>query len=543
VLTSSRPGPMLALLLAGAAAGAGCAQGTRADPATDRANPAHGGVLRLVHEAPQSLDPALAESVYEALPINQLFDGLVDLDPGLNVVPALASTWTISADGTEYRFRLRPGARFHDGVPVTADDVRFSIRRLLDPRRDRRTLASTYLEVVEGASDFLSGARVDLPGVQALDDRTVLIRLERPYVSFLQVLAMDGLKVVSRAAVERMGERAYGRAPIGTGPFQFVAWSDSELQLAANTDHFRGAPLLDGVEIHFPRGDGTEDLERFLAGEVDVLAPTTEDLVPLRDQPAVRIHRYHELSLSFLGMNTGFPALGDVRVRQAIAHALDREALVAHAPVVRRVATGILPPGMPAYAPDPKALRYDPDRARELLAEAGYPGGRGLLPIRFDTAARSGPAIRIQERVRQDLEQVGIRVEFMEVTWPQLLRGVQDHAVPMFMLGWVADLNDPDSFFRGIFESGGAANYFAFYDEKVGELLGSGARELNPVVRAEAYREAEQRILGLAPLVPLFHTVGLLATRSGVHGLEPGPMGLANARLEHVWIDPREGPS
>jgi ABC-type transport system substrate-binding protein len=500
--------------------------------------PEAGGVLRVVQEAPVSLDPLIGDSVYEAFPVNQLFDGLVAVDPGLNVIPALASTWRICSKGVAYRFNLREGVRFHDGRPVTADDVVFTFRRVLAPGSERRNLVFSYLEVVEGAMAYARGERDDLPGVMAEDERTVLIRLTRPYPSFLQVLAMDGLRVVPRHVIERDGEEAFGRRPVGTGPFLLESWGDTRLELTANTEYFGCAPMLDGVELQFyNEGDKDGGAARYDRHELDVLEVPSEHMERLSRDPESRMYHYQELSLAFLGLLTTAPPLDDVHVRQAIAHAIDRESFIQQSPAARREAVGILPPGLWGYSPTHKALRHDRGRARQLLLEAGVPGGQGLPPIEMLIPASSAAGERVALKIREDLAQVGIRLELKKVGWVELSSRTQEHTAQAFLLAWIADLTDPDSFLRTPFESGGAANYFAFRDRRTDELLERGAREVDPIVRAKFYREAEKRILEQVPMVPLYHTRGTLALRHYVRGFEPGPLGIANVDLERVWLD------
>jgi len=509
-----------------------------ADRAPSRA-PRRGGVFRVLVEAPHAIDPASVDSVYDALPVAQIFDGLVALDPGLNIVPALADTWTISHDGRDYMIHLREGVRFHDGTPLTAEDVVYSIKRLLDPKRDKASIAVSYLQVVEGAPAYCAGRSTDLPGVVAIDANRVEIRLTRPYLSFLAVLAMDDLRIVPAKMLTALGEAAFRRAPVGTGPFRLASWTDEALRLDANPDYFAGAPYLDQVVILFPRADEHDaGNARFMRGELDIVTPTSDTLPLLLADPTIEMHRYQDLSLSFMGMNTGVPPLDDVRVRRAIASAIDRKALAGLSPSTRREAQGILPPGLPSYSPAPKALPFDPEAARRLLAEAGYPGGRGLRPIRLYTAQSGSTEVvkSIQQQTR-DLAAVGITLEVHEVSWRELNTRIEGHDAAMFQLGWVADLPDPDSFLRTLFEPGGSANYFDFRDEDTGSALERGASETNPLERARIYRSLEKSVLEKAPLVPLFHSMGVIASRRTVHGLKPGPMGIGALALEHVWID------
>jgi peptide/nickel transport system substrate-binding protein/oligopeptide transport system substrate-binding protein len=496
-----------------------------------------GGVLRTVQEAPRSLDPAWVDSVYESLPVNQIFDGLVSLDPSLHVVPALASTWTISRDGLVYTFHLRPGVRFHDGTPLAADDVVFTFRRVLAPERAGDSLVFAYLQGIEGAEAFAAGDRGDLPGVRALDPRTVQISLIRPYLSFLEVMTMDGLRVVPRKVVERIGDEAFGRNPVGTGPFRLAGWRADGLDLEANRAYFGGAPHLEGVHISFLRDDEFDfGAERYFRGELDLVEPTKEYRERLDDRADTRLYRYQELNLSFLGLLTTTPPLDDWRIRRAVALAIDRDAVASQSPAARRAAKGILPPGMPGYTPRPSGASHDPDLARRFLAEAGYPGGEGLPPIEILNTGRSPAANLLLDHLKADLSAVGIRLQATDVTWVELSRRIDERSAPAFLLAWIADLPDPDSFLAAMFEPDGSANWFAFVDGRTSALLARGEREMNPVERARIYHEAEERILELAPMVPLYHTVGLLALRESVRGFEPGPLGIASVDMERVWF-------
>ena len=532
----------LAVVLAAAAVASACnsseAVSRERDSDSSRA-PHRGGAFHLVVEAPHYLDPVAVDSVYDALPVGQIFDGLVALDPGLNIVPALADTWTISRDGRIYTIHLRDGVRFHDGTPLTSADVVFSLKRLLDPARDKKSIGVSYLQVVDGAPAYSGGRSPKLPGIVAIDPRRVEIRLTRPYLSFLEVLAMDDLRIVPEKAVTAMGDEAFHRAPIGTGPFRFASWTDTELKLAANPDYFGGAPYLDQVVILFPRPhEHDSGNARFARGETEMVEPTSDSLPSLLADPAIEVHRYQDLSLSFMGLNTGRPPLDDVRIRRAIACAIDRKSLASLSPTTRREAQGILPPGLPSYSPAPKALPFDPEASRRLLTEAGYPGGRGLKPLPFFTAQSDSSAVNNTiEQLRSNLAAVGITLEIHKVTWRELIARIEDHDAPMFQLGWVADLPDPDSFLRTLFEPGGSANYFDFRDQDTGLSLERGASETNPLERARIYREIEKTVLDGAPLVPLFHSMGMIASRRTVHGLKSGPMGIGSLALEHVWID------
>lgn len=528
--------------LAGVVLLSGCTENDAAQHSIQSVRPAvepvRGGTFRLVTEAPSSLDPIQSQSVYEGLPVNQLFDGLVELDPSLHVIPALADTWTISPDGLTYRFHLRDGVVFHDGSELSAGDVVYTFKRLLSPGNASSSLAGPYALTVAGAEEFSAGRSDELSGVRALDDRTVEIELLYPSLYFLEVLSMDGLRIVPEKVIREIGEEAFGRNPVGTGPFRMAAWHADRLELEANPDYFRGAPFLDGVRIEFlPLHENVDyGLSRFLKGELDMVEPGTALTPGLKGCPGVAVRNYQELGLSFLGLGTGHPPLDQLEMRQAIAHAVNRAALVEASPEFRRPSIGLVPPGMNAYSPDPKALPYDPALSRSLLQKAGYGPDNPPPPITLLNTARSAAAQQMLESVRHDLAEVGIRLDVRQVTWSELGDAILAGKAPAFLLAWVADLPDPDVFLRGLFESDGASNYFAFQDQEVDRLLELGARERNPLKRSKIYRDLESRILSQAPIVPLYHTTGVIAYRQEVHGLDPGPLGVSTLPLEKVWI-------
>jgi len=354
---------------------------------------------------------------------------------------------------------------------------------------------------------------------------------------------MDNLAIVPEHLLAGKDGSEFARAPVGTGPFSLVAWEDSNMLLRRHPRYFGGPAFLDQVRIHFYAEDEDDyGKSRFLRGEIDALEPTSKSFDALTEFPEVDLYRYQELSLSFLGFNNSRPPLDQVWLRQAITHAIDRHRMVRASPTVRVQAPGILPPGIAGFTPEPKSLAYSPDTARKILAEAGYPGGEGLPPIRIYDPSFGAEPDTVARQIVDDLAAVGIAIELVQVTWAELGERLDDGTCEAFFLAWIADMSDPDAFLSGFGEHD-TADYFHFHDDRTVELLRRAAAEFEPGERGRLFREAERHILEEAPFVPLYHTRGILATHRGVHGLTPGPFGIGRMELENVWLEPEDDES
>src|SRR6266851_5054236 len=341
-----------------------------------------GGVFRrIIGGSPITLDPALVTDVYGHTIVNQIFDGLIQFDANLKPVPALAEFWEGSRDGRTWTFTLRQGVKFHNGREVTAQDVVYSFTRLLDSTKPLPV--AELFQHIQGAKEFRACKAPSVQGLQTVDRYTLRMVLEEPLVPLLTVLGLANTAVVPQEEVAKPGG-AFGLAPVGTGPFKFVRWRpNQEIVLAANDQYYEGRPFLDTVVFKIAVGAKLEEtFAEFLKGNLEEAVIPSGTVDEVRVNPQYRQYQYVRkptLSLLYLGFNTQMKPFDDWRVRQAFNYAVNKEVIVREIARMGHVpAVGALPPWLPGYDADLRGYDYNPAKARELLAAAGYPNGTGL---------------------------------------------------------------------------------------------------------------------------------------------------------------------
>lgn len=484
-----------ALLVAGPPARA--AGRTPADPTTYR---------RPLGNEPATLDPARINDIYSLPVTQQIFDGLVSFDQTLAITPALAQFWKASRDGLTWTFSLRRGVRFHDGREVTADDVVFSFTRILNPAT--KSGAADLFSSIRGAREFREGRARRVAGLVATDRYTVEITLDAAPVPFVSVLAVGHAKIVPRDVVDQRGDQ-FGAQPVGTGPFRFVRWERGrEIVLAANPDYYDGPPKVSRLVYRiFPGGQADTVYEEFQRGNLeDAPLPTREYRAAIASKRSVYVRRTM-FSIRFYGFNTRVKPYDDRRVRQALVHAIDRESIIEKILLGRHtLARGIMPPGTLGYNPALAGYAYDPPKARELLAQAGHPGGQGLPNLQIWSSVTNDAIVREHEQIRRSLEAVGVHAEFKYLTdWPAFSRALTEGRLPAFLYAWYADVPHPDDFLFKLFYSKSPRNYTGYVNPVVDNLLLNARNAPDMQRQVELYRRAEQLIVEDAPIVPVWH--------------------------------------
>jgi ABC-type transport system substrate-binding protein len=479
---------------------------------------------------PREYDPATTHGSGDKL----VYSGLVAFDPHLNLTPDLAATWDVSPDGMIYTFHLRENARFHDGRNVTAQDVIYSWERALSPALASDT-ALTYLGDVLGARELAAGRAEDVAGLQALDERTLQVTIDAPKPYFLLKLTYPTAFVLDKASVESGDE--WFRMPNGTGPYKLTEWRRFEqITYEANPDFYLGKPSIPYVIVRLYSGVG---IRLYEAGEIDItgigyytadrfLDPTE----PLHNELVTGVN----LCTGYVVFDTTQPPFDDVKVRQAFSMAFDRQKYIDVVLSGRALpAIGIFPPGLPGFNIGLKGLPYDPEQARQLLAESKY--GTDLPPIVYTDAGIGsyiGGDVAALAQMWQQVLGVQIMVENLEPNYylDQIYAGRHGQIISG---GWCADYPDPENFADVLFHSGSAQNSGGYSNPELDALLEQARVEQNVSKRIEMYQQAEQIIVDDAPVLFTIHSLSYQLVKPYVKGYVFTPIDVPIER--YMWLE------
>jgi peptide/nickel transport system substrate-binding protein len=475
-----------------------------------------------------TLDPALPTDNESAEVIFQVYDTLVEWEPGTaTVAPGLATSWSVDKEtGTVWTFELAHGVTFHDGTPFDADAVVFSFERQRDPshpfhRKDFQYWPNSFRNIHR---------------VEKVDDDTVQITIERPYAPFLANMAMFPVSIVSPTAVAKWGER-YGEHPVGTGPFVFERWDKGErIVLARNPRYWRrDTPSLTRMVFEVIE-DPRQRLVALESGAIDLaISILPEELQFVELHPGLVLHETAANNVAYLAMNMDRPGLGAVEVRRAIAHAINKDPIVQLAFQGMAIpADGPLPPTQWGYHKPRATYGYDPAAARKLLAEAAARGvwdPATVLKLYVPSTPR--PYLPSPERVgraiQANLTEVGLHVELVFQPFNRHLETTRNGEHDLCLLGWVGDNGDPDNFLQQLDRDNtqvGSAINVAFYRNSLVHQLLSQAQETDDrLERERLYARVQEEVADDAPWVPLAHSQVALAARDDVTGLILNPTG------------------
>ncbi|MFO7246686.1 MAG: ABC transporter substrate-binding protein [Thermaerobacter sp.] len=475
--------------------------------------PQRGGTLVVALPAnPMTYNPNARPDDAGIMIFQNLFNKLVTLDDQYQVIPDLADDWHISEDGLTYTFYLHPEARWHDGQPVTSADVKWTYEAILA----NQGLAAGSLAVIDA--------------IETPDDHTVVLRLKEPNAPLLYNLAWAGVYIMPKHLYEGSEDWLSSEAaqqPVGSGPFRFdSARLDEHVTLVANPDYFRGAPYLDRL-VYTIVPDPQTAAQALMNGEVDVsiTRPSLTQLVTLRTAPGVVVDIAPMPNRYYVPMNHAREVFQDLRVRQAVAHAINRgEVLDRALQGIGAAAEGFYTPAIAwAYNPDAVAPAYDPARAEALLDEAGYPRGADGTRMRLTmTIFSGGEWADVAAVLVENLRAVGIEVELVQLdegAWIQ--RTVVDRDFDLTLLAGMQG-PDPDQL-RLRFGSMGPLNMMGYANPEFDDLLARAAAVTDQDQRRDLYFRAQEILAADLPFVPVAEFVAVHLYRDAVHGLAHHP--------------------
>ncbi len=502
---------LLALALMPLSFSACTAPGENAALPQESAQPTAGRFLAAIEDEPDTVD-FQCTTIYYTIAQN-VFDRLVlmknDAAGNAVILPELAESWTVSDDRRTYTFRLREGVSFSNGSALTASDVLYTFTRLLThPGSCNQDIADSIL----GAGALKRGEAGTLEGFAVLDDLDFTITLEEPFEAFLACLSMPGASILDEETTEKAGAR-FGTDPawtIGTGSFILQSWVPGKgMTLCANKNCWRGAPRCEGLDLRFMT-DAEEIKLLFERGELDILnlddVGKAAEFFLHGDVYRDRLYKVQRIGITYIALNESVAPLGDARVRRALQLALNRTLLLDAAYSGRGfLENGIMPHGLYGFNPDLSEIPYDPEEAKALLAEAGYPDGFALI---FSVSSASSLGELALIRMAASMwEKLGVRTEISVLDEGEFMRLRKSGALACYSATWTADFDDPDNFLYTFFGNADNTRYrsLCYPREEIMERVRRARAIADPDARIREYRELERIIAQEdAAWIPLF---------------------------------------
>ncbi|WP_297404693.1 glutathione ABC transporter substrate-binding protein [uncultured Cetobacterium sp.] len=451
------------------------------------------------------LDPHRTNDQPSSRVAGQIYDSLVKQDSNMKIVPGLAESWTQVDDRTT-EFKLRKDVKFHNGNPLTAKDVKFTL--------DRMKASPEVAHIIGAVSEIV-----------VVDENTVRIKTEKPFGPLLSHLSHTAASILNQEAVEELGDK-YGQNPVGTGPYQFVNWrAGDRITLKANPDYYMGeAPTKNVIFRNIVEGTNrTIGLE---TEEVDVaydLEPM--DKMMVKDNDRLDFQEEPSLSMAYIGFNTKKAPLNDVKVRQAISHAIKIDDIIEVAyQGSGQKANSPIGPKVFGYNKDAKTYEYDQEKAKDLLKAAGHDKGLKIKLWTNDNPVRRDIAVIVQDQ----LKQVGVDVTIETLEWGAYLDATARGEHDMLIFGWVSVTGDADYGLDPLFNTanhGGAGNRSFFSDKRVDELLGLAKHSTDAAKRLEYYNEAQELIQNQVPILTLLYQTQNIGKQKNVKGFNMNPAG------------------
>jgi ABC-type transport system substrate-binding protein len=470
----------------------------------------------------QKLDPVQARDFESAQVLMLTCETLLTFaERSTEIVPGLAESYTIEDEGKTWRFKLREGVTFHDGTPFNAKAVKYNLDRFLAKDASEHP---NYVPDMPYRASLYEGI---VGSVEAPSEHEVIIRLERPFVAFAANLACFPSSIISPTALKKEGPAIVAQ-PIGTGPYRLNKWvRNSEMHLVAFDKYWGEKPKTPNIYFKV-LNDSNQLLNALMIGDADIInGVSTKYLPTLESKDGIVVHRKPALNIGYVGINNELEKFKDKRVRQAINYAIDKEYICEKLHDGASIpARGALPPGMMGALKEP-VYPFDPDKARELLADAGHGPDN---PLQVELLSYDAPrpynmaGIKLSVVLEQNLKDVGIEVENKVVDFAKFLSDRSNGSYEIGYIGWGSDNGDPDNTIYELF--GANPNNLRWYDETARQIMLDAQVEADPEKRRVLYEKANRYVIEEAPVAFVNHSTQIMASRDNVEGFELNPMAL-----------------
>ncbi len=503
--------------------------------------PRQGGVFNTLWSDPPTIDPHLVTDGTSYGVVIEVFSGLVRL--GSNPVnpfePDLAESWSVLENGTVYEFKLRKDLKFSNGDPVTAQDFKWSFERAAHPDT-ASTVAEEFLGDIVGIKEIVEGTATTAEGIEVVDERTLRLTIDAPKAYFIAKLTYPTAFVLNKSNVESLG-RKWTDKPVSTGPFNLKEYRIGQrIRLERNNNYWGRLAYLDEVVFNLAGGVSMAMYEN---DEIDITSVGLADLERVQD-PTEDINRDlvevpPNFAVSYVGFNMKEPPFDDAAFRQALNHSVDKQ-LIADQVFSNLVkpAYGIIPPGFPGFSPDIDGLEFDPQLAKDLLAQSAYadPTKRPRIIL---TVPGTGGSPGLTTEVVADMwrQNLGIEIEIQQVEWATYIQDLHRGRLQAWSgLSWQADYPDPQTFIDVLFRSNSAINYGGYANDQVDEYVVSAQTEQDATKRVKFYNDAEQIVVSEAAWLPLWWGVDSKAlVKPWIKDYVFSSMTIP--KFKNVWID------
>ncbi|MGD8209851.1 MAG: ABC transporter substrate-binding protein [Desulfobacterales bacterium] len=474
-------------------------------------------IIMARNEDSRNLDPVTQDGNVNIWMFNLVLEGLVKTNnEGTKIEPALAESWDVSEDGLTWTFHLLEGTKFSDGTPVKGEDWVWSLLRARD------TEESTWKFALEAVAD-----------VTAPDDKTVVVKLKEPWAPILADLAMFNCTVQSKAYYNKLGAQAYTQKPLGTGPYMFAEWKKGEYMILKKNPHYRvvGLPKTETIRVNVVPDDNTRVMQ-LQAGAVDIITFVPYNRMnELNKDPNLKAVGVPSTSTRYIVLNNNVKPFDNVKVRKALQHGTNKEAIVAF--VLHQYgepAKGYAPKSGLYYNDDLKPYEYDVAKAKKLLAEAGYPNG-----FKTEILVRSGNAVyeQIATILKEQWAQIGVQADIQSLESATAVAKYRAMNHQVTLSGWTNDINDPSQQVNYVVLPGKAHKYYTDWtDTKAAAIAEAANRELDPAKREKMYKEIQAIHYDESPMIPVFHATYPVAMKKSIKGFVQTPLG--NYRFENL---------